>query len=190
MREGGDRDRLHPLADAPPQAGPLVAELALEADQALARRDVHRAGFGDQREAVQVIEIKAAFVAKRVAIDGDGARLDGGLRDATGQDPGGDQRLRTPAAHQVVRQPAGAHPDYAALDVSTTESALKTLETAVAESIRRFEPRIRELIAAGEALTAGNDRLTLTIAAARELLRHDVDAADTLLQPLHLHRDG
>jgi undecaprenyl diphosphate synthase len=30
---------------------------------------------------------------------------------------------------------------------------------------QRFEPRIRELIAAGEALTAGNQRLTLTIAA-------------------------
>ncbi len=29
----------------------------------------------------------------------------------------------------------------------------------------RFDPRIRELIAAGEALTANNDRLTLTIAA-------------------------
>ena len=29
----------------------------------------------------------------------------------------------------------------------------------------RFEPRIRELIAAGEALTAGNKRLTLTVAA-------------------------
>ena len=31
--------------------------------------------------------------------------------------------------------------------------------------ISRFEPRIRELIAAGEALTASNERLTLTVAA-------------------------
>jgi undecaprenyl diphosphate synthase len=35
----------------------------------------------------------------------------------------------------------------------------------VAGDISRFDPRIRELIAAGEALTTGNTRLTLTVAA-------------------------
>jgi undecaprenyl diphosphate synthase len=35
----------------------------------------------------------------------------------------------------------------------------------VAGDMKRFDPRIRELIAAGESLTAGNTRLTLTIAA-------------------------
>jgi len=35
----------------------------------------------------------------------------------------------------------------------------------VVGEISRFEPRIRELIAAGEALTASNERLTLTVAA-------------------------
>jgi undecaprenyl diphosphate synthase len=35
----------------------------------------------------------------------------------------------------------------------------------VAGDLGRFDPRIRELVAAGEALTQGNDRLTLTIAA-------------------------
>ena len=35
----------------------------------------------------------------------------------------------------------------------------------VVGDLSRFDPRIRELIAAGEALTAGNTRLTLTVAA-------------------------
>src|SRR6478752_1888973 len=35
----------------------------------------------------------------------------------------------------------------------------------VVGDLARFDPRIRELISAGEALTAGNTRLTLTVAA-------------------------
>ncbi|MEO8486845.1 MAG: polyprenyl diphosphate synthase [Betaproteobacteria bacterium] len=73
-----------------------------------------------------------------------------------------------------------------ALEVEVAKLHDNAIRLRVVGDTSRFDPRIRALIAAGEALTAGNQRLTLTVAAnyggrwdigqaARALYRHRPD---------------